>query len=377
MITKINSKIETKSSWVEIDLGAIRQNIRTVQNFVGKHVKLMPVIKVEGYGHGLVETAKICQEEGVNALGVANIQEGLKLRQSGIKGLILVLYDVPIGQVKEIIQWDLSVSLYDIKVAVALDNEAKRQGKRAKIHIPLDTGMGWYGLDEKEVIAFIDGMRDLKHIEFEGIYSHLSQASQKTFTQRQINTFKNIVNQLETTGISFHYKHMAKSSGILGYKESHLDFVRPGITIYGLNPTREEQGLELVSALSFKTRVMQVRNISKGSPISYDGTFITQRDSQIAILPVGFTNGLNRSLSNKGEVIIRGKKSPIVGAICMNIAMIDVTDNPGVEQGDEVTVLGKQGTTEITAENIAMLAGTNVYDVLTNIGTSNERFYID
>ena len=234
--------IPPKDRWVEIDLSAIKNNVRAIQNVINKNVNLMPVVKAQGYGHGLVEVAKICSMENIRAFSVANTTEGIQLRKSGIKGLILVLYDVPFNHVKEVIKYNLSVSVYSEKLAISLNDEGRKQNKQAKIHIPLDTGMNWYGLDRKNIFHFIEKILKLKNLKFEGIYSHLSQVDKKDFTQNQLKLFQETVSRLENRGIFFQYKHIAKSEGFLFYKNSFLDFIRPGILIYGISPSYKKIG---------------------------------------------------------------------------------------------------------------------------------------
>ncbi len=369
------AKEKTNNCWVEIDLPAIRHNLREIKEIVGKNTSLMPVVKSEAYGHGASEVAKICQKEGVESFAVATVGEGVNLRKSGITGEILVLYNTRKEEVADALKYDISISLFKRNLAEKLNNEAAKQKKVAKVHIPVDTGMGWYGLSSDETLEFIDYVSSLKYIKIDGIYSHFSKTKSKKFSENQIQTFRSIIKTLEGRGITANF-HLAKSSGVIAYDKSHMNMVRPGLMLYGIQPQdTHHTNVNLKPAMSFKTRVFQVRDLPKDTPISYDGTFVTKRDSKAAILPIGYSNGLSRYLSNRGEAIIRGKKFPIIGNICMNITIIDVTDDPTVKEEDEVTLMGKDGSMEITADNIADKVNTTCYEILTSIGSRNQRIY--
>lgn len=369
---------ETENCWTEINLHSICSNLQAIKRLVRNDVLVMPVIKSEAYGHGLVEIAEICQKEGVIAFAVANVEEGIQLRKAGIKGLILVLYNTPKGSVRNALKNDISMSLFDQTIALALHKEAKAQKKIAKVHIPIDTGMGWYGLSPEDTLIFAKKIKTLDNLKIEGIYSHFSKAGSREFSQKQIKTFRTIIKLLEKEKISPTFHHLAKSSGVISYNNSHFDTVRPGLMLFGICPKDAKLNKsQLKPVMSFKTRVFQVRTLPKNTPISYDGTFVTQRKSKIAVLPVGYSNGLSRYLSNRGEVIIKGKKYPIVGNICMNITIVDVTNNPKISAGDIVTILGKNGNQEITANDIAKKANTTCYEILTSLGTRNKRVCID
>ncbi|HBG81805.1 TPA: alanine racemase [candidate division CPR2 bacterium] len=372
--------VKLNNCWVEIDLGAIQHNIKQIVNLVDKSVKVMPIIKAEAYGHGLIEVAKACKNEGIDAFGVATVEEGIRLRNEGIKGLILVLYDTPSDRIDQAILYDLSLSLYSKNFAKVLGNEAEKQKKKSKVHLAVDTGMSWYGLPIDKVLDFAKELNSLKAIEIEGIYSHCPQAdsadSDKAFTKNQIQKFNNVIVELERNAISLKYCHMANSAATISLPQSHFNMVRPGIMLYGICPDNVDKSkVDLKPALSFKTRIIQIRDISKNTPIGYSGTFTTKRNSKIAILPIGYSDGVSRFLSNKGEVIINSQKFPVVGNVCMNIMMVDITDGVNINTGDEVTILGTEGKISISANDIAKTRNTISYEVLTNLGINNQRIY--
>ncbi len=369
------TKEESNSCWVEVDLSAIRHNLREIKKLVGKSTALMPVVKADAYGHGAEKVAKIYQDEGVDNFAVANVSEAIELRESGINGDVLVLYNTQDSEIKDALSHDISLSLFKKSIAQKLNNDAAKMGKIAKVHIPIDTGMGWYGLSSDETLGFIDYLGSLKHVKIDGMYSHFSKTRSREFSENQIKTFRSIIKTLEGKGITTNF-HLAKSSGVIAYDKSHMNMVRPGLMLYGIQPQdTHHTKVNLKPAMSFKTRVFQVRDLPKGTPISYDGTFVTKRDSKVAVLPIGYSNGLSRYLSNRGEIIIKGKKFPIIGNICMNITIIDITDGSAVKEGDEVTLMGKDGNEEITANDIADKVNTTCYEILTSIGSRNQRIY--
>lgn len=366
-----------QNCWVEIKKTAIQHNINEIRKY-SKKTEIMPIVKSEAYGHGITEVAKICQGDGIDSFGVATVEEGVRLRKIGVKGTILVLYNTPANKLDAVLSSNLSISLFDKNLASDLDKKSSNKAMRAKVHIPVDTGMGWYGLNPEEAKDFIIFLSNLKNIEIEGIYSHFAKTNSKEFSKQQINKFNKLIKFTEKKGILPKYIHMAKSSGVISYGNSLFDMVRPGLILYGVYPRDiGKNEIELRPAMSVKTRIFQVRKLPKGSPISYDGTYITKRNSKIAVLPIGYSNGLNRYLSNRGKVIIKGRKFPIIGNICMNICIVDVTGSDNIEAGDIVTILGKDGCSVISANDIASMVNTTRYEVLTSFGSRNPRIYIN
>jgi len=368
---------------VEIDLNAIAHNIQAIRRKVAGRVKIMAVVKADGYGHGATEVAKVALQSGANCLGVAILEEGVELRLSGIKAPILILGLTPPEKVQEVITYNLSQALSSTELAKALSAEAQKSGKVARVHIKIDTGMSRIGVPPESAINFVKQILTLKAIEIEGIFTHFSvsdsvdDSNDKSFTELQIDRFKQVIAGLEENGIQIPIKHAANSAGVLNFPSSYFDMVRPGIIIYGLYYSRGVAVAEnLEPAMSFKTAIIHLKTVAPGSSISYGRTFTTEKESIIATLPVGYADGYNRLLSNKGEVLIKGRRAPIVGRVCMDMTMIDVSHIPEVKIGDEVVLFGKQGGAEIPMDEIADKTNTIVNEVACSIGKRVPRVYL-
>jgi alanine racemase len=377
------NSISIRPTRVEIDLNAIAHNIQAVRSKVGDGVKIMAVVKADGYGHGATEVAKVALQSRADCLGVAIPEEGVELRLSGITAPILVLGLTPAEKVQEVIKYNLSQALSTTELAEALSAEAQKSGKVAKVHIKVDTGMSRIGVPPEEAVDFVKQILTLKAIEIEGIFTHfsvsdsVSNAEDKSFTELQIDKFKQVVARLEENGIQIPIKHAANSAGVLNFPSSYFDMVRPGIIIYGLYYSRGVAVAEnLEPAMSFKTAIIYLKTVASEASISYGRTFTTKKESIIATLPVGYADGYNRLLSNKGEVLIKGRRAPIVGRVCMDMTMIDVSHIPEVKIGDEVVLFGKQGDAEIPMDEIADKTNTIVNEVACCIGKRVPRVYL-
>lgn len=363
---------------VEIDLDAIAHNIRELRKIVGDKTKIMAVVKADGYGHGAVKVAKMAQQQGVEYLAVAIPEEGVELRQAGVSLPILVLGQILPQDAEIICKHDLSQTICTIELARALSAEAQKLGKVTNIHVKVDTGMGRIGVLPEEVVSFVREISKLEGIRIEGIFTHLSEAGGKSrvFTDLQITKFNEVISDLEQAGIRIPCKHVANSAGILNFPSSYFDLVRPGIMLYGLYPSKETSILaDLKPAMSFKTAIVYLKTVPSGTPIGYDRTFTTHRESIIATLPVGYGDGYNYLLSNRGEVLVRGKRAPIVGKVCMDMTMVDVSDIPGVQIGDEAVLFGKQGGENLPVDEVAFNIGVINYAVVCNIGKRVPRIY--
>jgi len=368
---------------VEIDLKAIAHNIQAIRKKVGGTVKIMAVIKADGYGHGATEVAKVALQSGANYLGVAIPEEGIELRLSGIKAPVLILGLTPPEKVQEVVKYNLTATLSTTELAEALSAEAQKLGQVAKVHIKIDTGMSRIGVPPEDAVNFVKQILQLKAIEIEGIFTHfsvsdsISNAEDKTFTELQIDKFKQVVARLEENGIQIPVKHAANSAGVLNFPSSYFDMVRPGIIIYGLYYSSGVAVAEnLQPAMTFKTAIIHLKTVAPETSISYGRTFTTEKESIIATLPVGYADGYNRLLSNKGEVLIKGTRAPIVGRVCMDMTMIDVSHVPEVKIGDEVVLFGKQGNAEIPMDEIADKTNTIVNEVACSIGKRVPRIYL-
>lgn len=365
-----------RPTWAEIDLRAIEYNYKKVRSLVGKSVKIMVVVKANAYGHGTVEVAKVLESLGVDYLGVATTDEAMRLRDHGIKTPVLILGLVLPGELKAIIENDITLTLcsYDM-----LDEIKKivKNGHRAKVHIKIDTGMGRIGIWHEEALNFIKNAAHEKNIMVEGIYTHFSTAGRDSFfTNYQIESFEKLVAQLEKFDVNIPIKHAANSIATVDFKKSYLNLVRPGLIIYGMYPKYNFPKLiKLKPAMSFKTKVVFIKDTPPGRSISYGRTHVTQKYTRIATLPVGYADGYALGLSNKAEVLIKGRRAPVIGRITMDQTMIDIGHIKGVKIGDEVVLIGKQGRNEIRTEKLARLAGTIAYEFVCSISNRVPRVY--
>jgi len=373
----MQSKRLLRPTWVEIDLSALEFNFRQIKKLVGIKTKVLCVVKADAYGHGMIEVSKRLSKCGAYYLGVASIDEAVKLRKSGIKLPILILEFIPDEHAGYIVDYNLTQGLCTETLAKSLNNYAKRKGKTAKVHIKIDTGMGRLGVWHEDALPFVKKIKKLKNVEIEGIYTHFPSAdTDRFFTNHQIRDFEALIRKLENNNIDIPLRHSANSTGVIDYRYSHLNLVRPGLMLYGIYPKESFRSkLELRPVLSFKTRVLFIKKIPKGRSVSYGRTYIAKNPTTIATLPVGYSDGYLRSLSNKAEVLIRGVRRRIAGRICMDQSLIDLDNLKNVKIGEEVVLVGKQGKEEITLEELAVLANTISYELACSIGkNSTNRF---
>ncbi len=363
-----------------IDLDAICDNILNIRKLLDSNTKIMAIIKADGYGHGAVPIAKVLDRIGVDTFGIAILEEGIELRRAGIKKPLLILGYTPKEQLKELVRYDVTPTVFQYCVAKELSEEALKQNKTANIHIKLDTGMNRIGFSDKiESIDEIKKIALLKGIRLEGIFSHFACADEedKTSAKSQLQRFLSFVKQLEAEGVHIPIKHISGSAGIIDLPEAQMDMVRCGISTYGLYPSEEVNKGKLVlkPAMEIKTHVSYVKEVDAGVGVSYGSTYITKRKTRIATIPVGYGDGYPRLLSSKGRILIHGKSAPIIGRICMDQFMVDVTDIDNVEQGDTVTLLGKDGEQFISVEEIAAMAYSFNYELVCNVGKRIPRIY--
>ncbi len=369
----------SRPTWTEIDLDAIAHNYRAIKNRLTKGTDVLAVVKANAYGYGMVEVARRFAKEKVPYLGVASVDEAILLRKAGIKLPILILSSILPKEVKEALEYDLTLTVCDGDLPPAIDKAAHKLNKRALVHVKVDTGMGRLGIWHDEADRLIEEVLAFKNIILEGIFTHFSSADEEEahYTVRQIDNFKRLIADIELKGAEIRYVHAANSAGAVLYKDSHFNMVRPGLMLYGLYPNEAiTRIVKLKPALSLKTRIIFLKRTPAGRNISYGRTYTTKKETIIATLPIGYADGLNRRLSNKGEVIIKGKRAPIVGRICMDHTMIDVGDVDGVKVGDEVVLIGTQGSQTITVEEIARLLDTIPYEVVCWISARVPRVYL-
>jgi alanine racemase len=358
-----------RPTWLEVDLEAIAHNVQRVVEMVGSTVQVLAVLKADGYGHGAIRVARTALNNGASYLGVASINEGAILRRSGIEAPILVLGYTPAWQARDLVLHGLAATVFDLDVAQALSQAARELGGQLDVHVKVDSGMGRLGLLPGDVPPFVHDLLALPHLRLAGIFTHFSVAdSDPAYTRRQIATFRQVLAELEAAGAEIPLVHAANSAAILSLPESHFDMVRLGIAMYGLDPSAQVRcPPDFSPALAFKTQVAQVKALPVGSFVSYGNTYRTTGQQRIAVLPVGYADGFRRAPSHWGEVLVRGQRAPIVGRVCMDQTMIDVTDIPDVRQGDEVVLIGEQGEERITAEDVAQRLGTINYEVVSEI----------
>jgi len=362
-----------------IDLDAICENIKETRKIIKPGTKIMGIIKADGYGHGAIPIARALNEL-VDEYGVAILEEGLELRRAGIQKPILILGFTSIEQYKDMIAYDIMTTVFQYDMAEKISQEACRQGKKAKIHIKLDTGMGRIGFNmDKESVASIKKISELPGIKIDGIFSHFSKSdeSDKTFANEQLNKFLVMVNELEKAGVSIKTKHISNSAAIIDMPQANLDMVRSGISTYGMYPSEEvmKENLKLRAAMEVKAYIIFVKTVEKGTLIGYNGTFETNRKTIVATVPVGYADGYSRALSNKGRVLIHGKSAPIIGRVCMDQFMIDVTDIEGVKEGDVATLVGREGDEFISLEELGNTANSFNYEAACDFGKRIPRVY--
>lgn len=369
-----------RPTYAEINLGAIRSNVQEVRSEVGPIPKISVAVKANAYGHGLKQVAQTVLQAGANVLGVAFLEEGIELRRMGIGAPILILGSEFPERADEIVRWGLTPTICTHELAAALSAAGKQQHRKVQAHLKVDTGMGRIGLKTGEILSFVEAISALDGLGLEGIYTHFpaADAHDERYTLSQIRRFAEVVRRIRERGIPIPIAHTANSAAIIRYPDSHMDMVRPGLMIYGLEPFRGAYyQIQLKPALTLKSRICFLKTVRAGTAIGYGRTFIAEKQSKIATIPVGYGDGYNRSLSNRGQVLIRGKRAKIVGNICMDQMMVDVTKVVGVQVGDEVVLIGEQGAERISAEEIARLCGTINYEVVCALAQRVPRVYID
>ncbi|HUT20929.1 MAG TPA: alanine racemase, partial [Anaerolineae bacterium] len=359
-----------RPTWLEVDLGAIGHNLRRIRHLLGDEVDVMVVLKADGYGHGATRIARTALNNGARRLGVACLGEAAALRQAGIDAPILILGYTPAWQARETLRHDITATVFDLETMRAFARAARELGRTAHVHVKVDTGMGRLGLLPDDVLPVLRQAVELPGLAIEGIFTHFSVADEadKSYTCLQLQRFQDVLHQLENAGIHIPLVHAANSAAMLSMPKARYDTVRVGIALYGLAPS---QAVPLPDgfrqALAFKTRIAQVKLLPPGSFVSYGNTYQTQGDERIAVIPVGYADGFRRAPSHWGEVLVHGQRAPIVGRVCMDQTMLNVTHIPEARQGDEVVLIGRQGDDEITVEEVAARLGTINYEVVSEI----------
>ena len=367
-------------SWVEIDLDSFRHNWNEIKSLIAPGVRVMQVVKADAYGHGAIEISRAALNNGVFCLGVANADEGIQLRISGINAPIVILSPAIISEIDEIIKYNLTPSVSDLQFARELERSASLEGLRIPVHIEVDTGMGRGGTLHYEAIGMIETIMTLDHLYVEGVFSHLSQSElgEDDYNYDQWRLFNNILNLLSKKGYEIPLRHFANSGGVLNFPEFNLDMVRPGIMTYGVHPSPlTVSKADLSPVMSFKTTVVLLKEFDAGYSIGYGRSYRTEKPSRIATIPVGYGDGFGFILSNRAEALVRGKRVPVVGRVSMDMCTLDVTDVPDCAIGDEVVLMGTQGGEYLSADEIARKAGTISYEVLCVLGKRAPRVFVN
>ncbi|MEO0137889.1 MAG: alanine racemase [candidate division WOR-3 bacterium] len=365
-------------AWAEIYLDRLRNNYKLIKNVVGNK-KIMAAIKADAYGHGAVEVARTLEKLGVDMLGVASAEEGIELRVAGIKAKIVILSPILKEQIDACLEYNLIPTISELAFFKALDMRLKRYKRPMLVHVEVDTGMTRTGFGYESAVDVLQKIARSPYIRIEGLFSHFPLAdSDGVFSRQQIDRFNSLLKRLEQLAIKPQFCHIANSAGILRYPQAHFNLVRPGISLYGLRPSPQiEYPDAFEPVMSLKSRIVNLRIVPENTPISYGHTYRTKRKSRIATVSVGYGDGYPRMLSNVAEVLIKGKRAKVVGTICMDLMMVDVTDIPQASLGDTVTLIGSEGDEEIRAEELAQKCNTIVYEITSGIGPRVARVFKD
>ncbi len=373
--------MNTDRTWIQIDLDNIEHNLREIRKLIPCTTRIMGVVKADGYGHGSIEVSRILEKNSTEYLAVATAEEAFELRENKIKLPILCLGFTDEKRYPQIVDLEITQTIYSYLSACILSKIAIAAGKTAKVHIKIDTGMNRIGFPaDDESLAQIVDMAELKGIFIEGIFSHLSCSENEddSYSNMQFDSFRDFCSKLAQKGIRPHIKHISNSGAIIRLPYMSMDMVRAGIMLYGYYPDEalKKNGIMLKPSLSLKSRIIHIKDIPVGASVSYGRRFITEKKSTIATVPVGYADGYPRLLSCKARVIIRGEFAPVVGTVCMDQMMIDITEcKEKIKTGDEVVLIGTQGSKTISVEDIAKLTDTINYEIVCRMGKRVPRIY--
>ncbi len=376
----MNEIFKSLRTWVEINLDALGCNFDAVRESLPENIKILAVVKANAYGHGAIGVAKFLEDKA-DYLAVAATDEALELRKNGVNCPILILGHIPYGDYDNIVKYNVTPTISDFYEAELLSKAAVKAGVTAPLHIAVDTGMNRIGFKcDKNSVEEIKKIKTLPNIEIEGVFSHLAAADMldKAYTKMQAEKFDEFIKTLSDEGVNAPIKHLYNSAAIADLEKKY-DMVRQGIILYGLKPSDEVEFNNIAvpkPVMSMKTRVVQVKTLSAGESISYGCTYITEKETRVATLCAGYADGVTRVLSNNGEVLIRGKRAKIIGRVCMDQFMVDVTDIPEVEAGDTATIFGTDGEETISVDEIAKKANTINYEIICNINSRVTRVYM-
>lgn len=366
-----------RPTFCEIDSGALLWNFSKAREKAGR-ARVLAVVKADAYGHGACAVARELEKAGCDAFGTATLEEAIALRRAGVGGAIFVLAGAYPEQIVEMLEHRLTPVVHDLETLERLEKLARERDRQLAFHLKIDTGMGRLGFLPRLIETWLPRVAGLERLRLEGVLSHFSHADDvvQDYTRGQLELFREVLRRLERAGVRPRWVHLANSAAVITLPEAHFTMVRPGLMLYGIHPAPEMRPrVELRPVLSWKTRILQLKEVPPETSISYGRTFVTRRRSRIATLPVGYADGYSRLLSNRGQVLVRGRRAPVVGAVCMDLTMVDVTDIPDAGTGDEVVLIGRQGEETISAEEVASWAHTIPYEVLTSISARVPRVF--
>lgn len=366
--------------WAEVDLDKLAHNMREIRR-VAKSENIIGVVKADAYGHGAVDVAPVLLENGANRLAVAVISEAVELRRSGIECPIMILGFTPPNLIDNLLRYDIEQAVYSYEFAKELSRMAQKKNKVARIHIIVDTGMGRIGyLPNDDSVEEVYKISKLPNIIIEGLFCHFSSADEKdkTYTFNQVKKYNDFYDELKKKKVNINMRHIANSAAIIDLPETHYEAVRPGIIIYGYYPSEEvnKENIDLKPVMTLKTNVVHIKTLPPGEYVSYGRKYRTEKESVIATLPVGYADGYTRLLFQKGKVILKGKFAPVIGRICMDQCMIDVTEIDGVKIGDEVILIGEDENNKFSADIVGELLDTISYEVVCMISKRVPRVYV-
>lgn len=365
--------------WAEVDLEALVHNLKTIKKRLSPGTEIMAVVKANAYGHGAPAVAAAAIKGGARWLGVASLEEGLELRQRSITAPILILGYTPPSDAEELVRGNFSQTVFCWEQLEDLNRVGARRGTPLAIHLKIDTGMGRLGFLPCQMEELWTVLKDLPYLRLEGVFTHLAWADgpHLSYTHKQIEAFQQALGLMRRANLSPLWIHAANSAGLLRLPQSHFNLVRTGILLYGYYPSPDlaSLDLDLKPVLTLKTQIISLKELPAGSCVSYGCTFKTSSPTRVAVLPVGYADGYAWNLSNKAQVLIRGQRVPVVGRVCMDHCMVDVTALPEIQLGEEVVLVGGQGKEFISAEEVACWRGTMVYEVLTSISSRVARVY--
>ena len=375
----MQSLFSARPAWAEVNLDHIAHNVRQFRQSIGPMTQIMAVVKADGYGHGAAAVAETALNSGASSLAVAFAAEAIDLRRKGIEAPILLLGYTDPDNFPYLVEYKLTPTVFGFDTALALSKMAVEDGVTIPVHIKVDTGMGRLGLLPEEAVEVVSRIKLLPGLITEGIFTHLAAAEEKdkTYTREQLRLFNRILDQCHKKGIIFPLIHAANSAAAMDYPAARYNLIRLGLAMYGSYPSPDQDNNDfyLLPVLTFKSRVVLVKRVAPGTAISYGCTYRTKEESLIATIPVGYADGYSRLLSNKGQILIRGQRAPVVGNICMDHFMADVSHIPGVQLNDEVVIYGRQGDQQVSVEEAADKVGTISYELLCSVGKRVARLY--